>query len=755
MAVTGMVAQARQLSPDEALGRFVEHNLPTSQHTGQMGRKVRAKAPAAQYRLAYTGRCRIGTGLYVFDAPREGGYVILAADDAVPAVLGYTDSGHFCAEAMPDGLRYWMECMLSDINTSMSTGQPFYSSARRVEGRHAVSPLMDCKWAQEDPYNFWCPEIDRRSTLVGCVAAAMGQVMYKYKWPRQGTGSHSYTNGETGTTVSADFGSTTYDWDNIQWAYGRTSTNAENYNSTVDYSLTAQSAVARLLFHCGVSVDMQYNTAQGGGSGADIQKASLALSRYFGYDRSLRFCPRACYTDDQWVQTIYDELAAGRPVMYGGTSSSGGAHAFVLNGYSEDGLFHVNWGWSGIADGYYAITGSNHLCPSLQVTGYTQKQRIIIGIRPDEGNEVAVNLGFLGTGLSISNGSLVATAQLAEPLANYTPYEVSAYLGVRLENTATGQVYYTRSSTAPVTLSPDGTYSANYAISTEGVPSGRYRVSYAVCSANEGGQWYDVMMPSNIVLPEIEVQGQDMPEDFTLNDGETYTASDVATYKTLTYTRTFNNTNWQALYIPFSLNYEEWKDDFDIAEIHNFIEYDDDEDGTFDRTYLVILRRNSGDTDPNYPYLIRAKSTGTHTLTLSDKTLQPMRINSVDCRSVKNLYTFIGTYQPVTTMYANGYYALSGGALNRANSASVKLGAQRWYMEVTSRSGGYASAKAQTIQIIEEGEEGIGSVLRQQTTDNGQGTASFDLAGRKVLMKGGAETLPQGVTIVGGKKVIR
>ena len=246
-------------------------------------------------------------------------------------------------------------------------------------------------------------------------------------------------------------------------------------------------------------------------------------------------------------------------------------------------------------------------------------------------------------------------------------------------------------------------------------------------------------------------------EDTSLEfvDGTEYTSNRQHSYSELTYTRTFNNTNWQALYIPFSLNYEEWKDDFDIAEIHNFIEYDDDEDGTFDRTYLVILRRNSGDTDPNYPYLIRAKSTGTHTLTLSDKTLQPMRINSVDCRSVKNLYTFIGTYQPVTTMYANGYYALSGGALNRANSASVKLGAQRWYMEVTSRSGGYASAKAQTIQIIEEGEEGIGSVLRQQTTDNGQGAASFDLAGRKVLMKGGAETLPQGVTIVGGKKVIR
>lgn len=234
-------------------------------------------------------------------------------------------------------------------------------------------------------------------------------------------------------------------------------------------------------------------------------------------------------------------------------------------------------------------------------------------------------------------------------------------------------------------------------------------------------------------------------------DGQEYTSNRQRSYAELTYTRTFNNTNWQALYIPFSLSSEEWESQFDIAEIHNFIEYDDNDDGTFDRTYLVVLNRHSGNTDPNYPYLIRAKATGTYTLTLSDKTLQPAQNNSVDCRSVKNLYTFTGTYQPVTTMYANGYYALSAGALNRANSADVKLGAQRWYMEITPRSGGYSSVKMQTIQIVEEGEENIAGL----TTDKHQGTTAFDLVGRKVLIKGETGTQPHGVTIVGGKKVIR
>ncbi len=238
----------------------------------------------------------------------------------------------------------------------------------------------------------------------------------------------------------------------------------------------------------------------------------------------------------------------------------------------------------------------------------------------------------------------------------------------------------------------------------------------------------------------------DIGADISFNDGNAYTSMNEIPYKKVTYTRTFNNTNWQALYIPFSLDYEEWKDDFDIAEIHNFIEYDDDENGEFDRTYLVVLKKTSGSTEPNYPYLIRAKETGSKTLVLTDKTLEAAENNSIDCSSVKNRYTFTGTYTPVTDMYANGYYALSGGALNRANDAGVTLDAQRWYMEVTSRTGGAASVKAQSIRILVDGEEGIDA---PSASPKGENPVAYDLMGR------GVKGAVKGVNIVNGKKIIR
>ena len=235
----------------------------------------------------------------------------------------------------------------------------------------------------------------------------------------------------------------------------------------------------------------------------------------------------------------------------------------------------------------------------------------------------------------------------------------------------------------------------------------------------------------------------------TFADGTAYNNTEETQAEVLAYTRNFKNTNWQALYIPFSLDYEEWCDDFDIAKIHNFIEYDDDENGEFDRTYLVVLKKNSGSTKANYPYLIRAKETGVKTLTLVNKTLEPAEINSVECGSTVNIYTFTGSYTPVTDMYANGYYALSGGALNKANSASVVLGAQRWYMDITPRATEYGSGtKAQSIKIVVDGEDETEGITAPSSSPKGESPVAYDLMGRSV--KGAVK----GISIVNGKKII-
>ncbi len=241
-------------------------------------------------------------------------------------------------------------------------------------------------------------------------------------------------------------------------------------------------------------------------------------------------------------------------------------------------------------------------------------------------------------------------------------------------------------------------------------------------------------------------------KEFTLNDGDTYTATKAETYDEFTYTRTFSNTSWQALYLPFSLAYDDWKDELEIAEIYNIIQYDDDDNGTFERTHLVILRKTSGQTLPNRPYLVRAKANGTFTLTLNDVELQPAQDKSIDCSSTFYTYTFTGIYAPrsASVMIAGGDYALGGGELHPAAS-DADLKAQRWYMHITPREGA-PTLLPQAIKIIEHGEETEG--IAPSTSINGENSAwGYDLQGRKFSPVKGEQR--EGLYIVGGKKVIR
>ncbi len=238
----------------------------------------------------------------------------------------------------------------------------------------------------------------------------------------------------------------------------------------------------------------------------------------------------------------------------------------------------------------------------------------------------------------------------------------------------------------------------------------------------------------------------------TFTDGTAYSSNTAKTYYELTYTRTFGNTSWQALYLPFSLSYDDWKDELDIAEIYNIIQYDDNNDGSFDRTYLVVLHKTSGQTLPNRPYLVRAKTAGTFTRTLNNVTLQPAESKSIDCSSTFYTYTFTGIYaqRDASVMIANGDYALGGGELHPAAS-DANLKAQRWYVHITPREDA-PTLLPQAIKIIEHGEETEG--IEGITSPNGESPAwGYDLQGRKFSPVKGERR--EGLYIVGGKKVIR
>ena len=226
----------------------------------------------------------------------------------------------------------------------------------------------------------------------------------------------------------------------------------------------------------------------------------------------------------------------------------------------------------------------------------------------------------------------------------------------------------------------------------------------------------------------------------------------------LTYTRTFNSTNWQAWYMPFAMSYEDWKDDFDVARLNDVHQYDDNEDGVADRTELEVMYVKSGRIEANTPYLIRAKEAGPKSISLTNAVVQPTLQNEFDVTSWNNRYVFTGTYTliPGSTVYSEGYYALSGGALQQAQNSSASLGAFRWYLQVLDRSAPVAAApKVISVRVVGEDEPTTG-IRPLQPMEQDQPLNVYDLNGRLVRKAARSlDNLPQGVYIVNGKKYIR
>ena len=239
--------------------------------------------------------------------------------------------------------------------------------------------------------------------------------------------------------------------------------------------------------------------------------------------------------------------------------------------------------------------------------------------------------------------------------------------------------------------------------------------------------------------------------DVSLRDGDIYTQTSTSKAKSISYTRTFNNTAWQALYIPFSMSYDDWKDDFDVACINGIRQLDKNDDGIIDETIMDVIKIKSGATAPNTPYLIKAKSNGEKTLSVSNTALYPAEEKSVDCRTTITEYTFTGTYKniPSATMIANNYYSMGGGNLIMSDGSN-DLKPYRWYMKVESRNPSYNAsnaAKTITINVLDEESETTGVEELQMANDE---SPVYDLNGRKV----NENNLKPGIYVKNGKKFI-
>lgn len=231
---------------------------------------------------------------------------------------------------------------------------------------------------------------------------------------------------------------------------------------------------------------------------------------------------------------------------------------------------------------------------------------------------------------------------------------------------------------------------------------------------------------------------------FILNDKQQLLLNNNS-YNQVSYVRTYNNTNWQALYLPYEISYEDWSENFDVARISNVHQYDDDEDGNTDRTTIEIIYLKSGSLRANTPYFIKAKTTGSITLTVSDKTVNPIDAQNVWCASTTDIYTFVGTYKGISgqVMMNNNYYGMSGGSLVSVTNPEYGLGAMRWYLQIKDKN----AAQPIRPRNIEIKEIGGTTDIQDITNEENKNGIYYDLSGRPI------ENPTRGIYILNNRKV--
>lgn len=380
LLLTTGIAEARQLTPKEALAKALsqlKYSNTKSKGSSNAAKSNRMNALTAE--LQTMEKSTDDTPLcYVFSTS-EGGYIITSADDRARTVLGYVSDCTYEQSMQIPAFRDWMNgcckvlTWLSCQPESNSLSEPSSKTTSTSQEEYVEPLLGDIKWNQTAIYNGMCPidSATQQRCATGCFATSVSQVMRYWKWPKQGKGIHKNIHSND-PSQNVDFSNSVYDWDNMLPSYD---------DSTKTYTQEQEDAVAKLMADIGCSLDMLY----GSSSAADDVAAMDALPVYFRYSKSLKFHRSEDYTQTEWSQLIKSELNARRPVLMGAATYKMSGHAFVIDGYNAEGLFHVNWGWGGISDNYFAIDVMN---PDAQGTGgilggYCSGQSIYTGLQPD------------------------------------------------------------------------------------------------------------------------------------------------------------------------------------------------------------------------------------------------------------------------------------------------------------------------------------------------------------------------------------
>ena len=303
------------------------------------------------------------------------GFVVMSADDAVRPVLAYSVDQKLDLRNIAPAAQDWLNHYAAQVKSAKDHGVDPSDQVRKQwadlrirngvkdEAETVVAPLLTALWNQTKYYNAYSPfdedapsGYDNR-TPNGCVAVAMAMIMYYYRYPSHGQGSH--TNYTSYGDFYVNFGQATY-----------------FYEAMKDQLTYYNNEVAKLIFHCATAVDMYYTPE---GSGANSEDVPGAMSSYFGYNSQSECLSRHDYSLSQWMNMLKTELDAKRPVYYSGCSEEG-CHAFVCDGYNSEDYFHFNFGWGGSSNGYYVLRATDD--DSVAVGGYDHSQRMIRDLFP-------------------------------------------------------------------------------------------------------------------------------------------------------------------------------------------------------------------------------------------------------------------------------------------------------------------------------------------------------------------------------------
>ena len=418
ISAIALSAFADVITPEQALARVMgTQHQPMSAITGSTPKLVKTE---------------IASGLptvYVYSND-DSSFMILSADDQAEAMLAYGDN--FTGEINPS-----MQWLLGEYSKEIESlrNNPLprkltLSTTATTKATNTdkapISPMLTTKWDQSAPYNNMCPQVNGVRCVSGCVATAMAQVINYHRVPTgNGYGTASYQ--WNGQTLTFDFANNSFDWDNMLDVYTSSATQAQ------------QDAVAKLMYACGVSVSMGYNAY---GSGAYSEDIPIALIEHFGFDKNVHMEKREFYTAQSWNDFIYSQLTDYGPVMLSGTNSAIG-HIFVCDGYSSDGFFHINWGWSGLSDGYFKLSALNPNSQGIggSTSGYNADLSAVANVKaPVEGSsyfkEVTCSNKFEPSVASTTLGQYV---MVEGEFYNTGVVDMVCSLGYILENTATSE----------------------------------------------------------------------------------------------------------------------------------------------------------------------------------------------------------------------------------------------------------------------------------------------------------------------------